>query len=136
MLNEYSFASFVGRVDDPTSRIMSLASYRRTATRKYLQVIYQYSLHFRDGETHQNWIYRCLVTSGMITYGHEGCSRRLLRSAIAIIGTAQVENLLSPLFLVVLLVALFFNIVKMFQQPRQMMWPGATILLTNLISGD
>ena len=44
-----------------------------------------------------------------------GRSQRLLGLGTAIIGTAQVENLLSPLFLVVSIVTFFFNIVKMFQ---------------------
>ena len=44
----------------------------------------------------------------------KGRSRRLLGLGPAIIGTAQVENLLSPLFLVLSLVAFVFNIVKMF----------------------
>lgn len=82
--------------------------------RKRLQLIYLYSLDLRDEATQRIWIYRRVAQAAMIPYGHEGCSRHLLRSGIAIIGTAQVENLLSPFFLVVLLVALFFNIVKMF----------------------
>ena len=105
--------SFVGRVDDPTSRIMFLGSCRRSATRKCLQLIYQFFLHLMTKQYTRVGDFNRFAPAGMIPYVQEKRSRPLLGMGIAIIGTAQVENLLSPLFLVVSLVAFFFNVVKM-----------------------
>lgn len=92
---------------------MFLASCRRTATRKSLQLLYQYSLHLMTKQYTRVGDFNRLAPAGIIPYVQEKRSRRLLGMGIAIIGTAQVENLLSPVFLVVLLVAFFFNVVKM-----------------------